>query len=735
MKNLTKRLSHLKSFLIISLLQLLAFAAFSQGTITVSGTVTDSLNNPLQGVSVTIAGAKTGTSTDANGKYSISVKPASILSFSSVGLQPQTIATRGKNVINVQLKTAPSDLTDVVVIGYSTVKRKDVTGSVASISSKDIETRPIARLEEAMAGQMAGVQVQAVSGSPGAPLQIRVRGASSISSSNDPIYVVDGVLVDDLNNIDPATIQSIDVLKDASSAAIYGARGSNGVVLITTKRGSRGKPRISFSTNFSLQTPEKLIPMLSPEQWIEFRKDLADSAWVQEGRRRNLNWSAKDPMSFRASELNRINPTATPTFNTHTGANTTYMYDPYWAYGQDSLAYVDWQKEFFEAKAYMQKYNLSASGSSDNVSYLLSGEYLDQKGMAVNTGYKRYSFRTNIEVKLSDAIKVGLNLAPSISWQDGGNIDGRNGLASQVANGAPIQEKSAGKYSGIQGSIPYRFVADNVSPVFQAEQILNNTQLVRLLSNAYINTRLYRGLNLNVSGAWNSGSSDFKNYTPTSVSTARRTAAPGSQSTARRNTNRSQYYQFQSLLSYDTKIGDHSINALAGFSADQNDVASTTQTSSKLPSDFLYTFDLSTSTATASSSFESQRRLLSYFGRVIYNFKSKYIVSASMRRDGSSRFGSNYKFGNFPAASVAWRILDEPFANALKGTLSDFKFRYSWGIAGNDRIPGGDYPAISQVSPSSYSFGNQTSIGYAVSSISVPDLKWEKLFRATLVST
>jgi TonB-dependent starch-binding outer membrane protein SusC len=720
-----KRISFLMSLLSIALLNLFSVAAFSQATV-VTGTVTDTANAPLSGVSVTVTGTKTGTTTDANGKFSISVKPNATLSFSYVGLQAETINPAGKNVVNVQMRRGGSDLNDVVVIGYASVKRKDVTGSVASISAKDIENRPIARLEEAMAGQMSGVQVQSVSGTPGAALQIRVRGVSSVSSSNDPIYVVDGVLMDDLNNIDPTTIQSIDVLKDASSAAIYGARGSNGVVLITTKRGNKGRPKISFSSNFAYQRPEKLVPMLSPEQWIQFKKDLTDSSWVNYGRQRGLNYSASDPMDFRASELNRLNPTATKVYNTHAAANPTYMYDPLWAYGTDSLDYIDWQKEFFSNPAYMQKYNLSASGSNENVSYLISGEYLDQKGMVVNTGYKRASFRSNLEVKLNDALKIGLNLSPSISWQDGAGIDGRGGIGPAVAGTAPIQEKGVGVYSGRPGTTAYRWAADQVSPVFQMEETLNNTQLIKLLTSAYINATLAKGLSLNVTGAWNSSSSDWKNYIPTSVSSTRRTAAPGSQSTARRNTSRSQYYQFQSVLSYDKKFGDHTINAIAGFSADQNDFASTTQTNSKLPNDNLYTFDLGTSTPTASSSFESQRRLLSTFGRVIYNYRSKYIVSASMRRDGSSRFGSNYKYGNFPAASIAWRVLDEPFADVLKGSFTDLKLRYSWGIAGNDRISGGDYPSISAVNATTYSFGGQPYTGYSVTSISSPDLRWER---------
>lgn len=688
----------------------------------VRGTVTDTLNKPLHGVSVTIQGSAIGVNTDENGKYVLkSLTKSSVLVFSFIGMQTQTIPLNGRSMIDLVLKTAASSLNDVIVIGYGSVRKPNLTGAVASMGEAEIKDRPITRLDQAMAGQMPGVQVQATTGTPGAALTIRIRGAASISSSNDPIYILDGIPVDDLNDIDPSTIQSLTVLKDASSAAIYGARGSNGVVLITTKRGRPGKPLITFSSNFASQTPEKYIKMLSPEQWIQFRKDIIDSSWVTRGRTLGKPYAATDPSSFRASEL------AVP--NTHDGANPTYMYDPYWAYGKDSLNYVDWQKAFYGNRALMQKYNLSASGANENVTYLLSGEYLKQSGIVVNTGYERYSFRSNMEVKLSQGIKAGISLAPSISWQTGPSIEGKNGAGFQPSGIEPISEKSVSADSfGVGPAKQYRWSADVLSPMYAMKRILNKTQLVKLISNIYLNANLAKGLNLNLTGAWNSAGSDYKYYLPTDAtsSSTRRTSAPGSLSSATRKTTNNQYYLFQSLLTYVKIVGDHQIDLLAGASTESNYAAGTTQTDNKFANDNLYTFDFASSTVTASNNTESKRTVASYFGRAMYNYKGKYLLTASIRRDGSSRFGENYKYGNFPAASIAWRISDESFMDFLKEKVYDLKIRYSWGIAGNDRIGTNDYPSISQVTPTSYSFNGAQSTGYSVTTISEPNLRWEK---------
>lgn len=690
--------------------------------INVHGIISNSEGKPVIGASILVKGSSKGASTDDKGFFEIKgVGPNATLLISSVGFEDMELGIAGRSTVDIHLKdkSEGGKLDEVVVVGYGTARKKDLTGPVSHVGARELGDRPVANIDQALAAQMPGVQVQAVTGTPGTPLQIRIRGASSVSASNDPLYIVDGVPVESLADIDPSTIESIDVLKDASTAAIYGARGSNGVVLVTTRKGTRGKPRISASVNIGRQTPEQLVKMMNPEQWIQFRKDLIDSAWVARDR---VNNKASDPMDLRAARL--TSPSA-PVTNTHTGANTTYMYDPYWAYGQDSLDYVDWQKVFYRP-AYQQRYNLGVSGGNDNTLYALSGEMLNQDGMVPNSGYKRYSFRSNIELKLSDATKVGIEVAPSIATQTGTPADGKDGVGAAVAGTAPIQENGVGANSGTVGTTPYRWVADQVSPLFYANSVLNRTQTTRLLSNAYIDTRLARGLNLRATGGWNSISSDFKSYVPTSVSGSRRTAAPGSLSTANRNTSRTQYYLFQAVATYSVSFQQHQLNAVAGYSVEQTANATTQQRNTGFPNDNLYTFDQGSSTVSISNSFETTRRQMSYFGRVNYSYEGKYLLTGSFRRDGISRFFGDNKWGFFPAASAAWRISQEPFMANLSNTISDLKLRYSWGIVGNDRISGGDYPYAGLIGVSSYDFNGVPYTGYAISTIANPDLRWEK---------
>jgi TonB-linked SusC/RagA family outer membrane protein len=696
----------------------------SDTTINLRGSVTNDKGQPLAGVNILVKGSPLGATTNDKGIFEIrNISPKAVLMASFVGYGDEMVGVSNRTTIQIQMhEKAESGLDQVVVVAYGTSRKRDLTGPVSHIGPVEIQDRPITSIDQAMAAQLPGVQVQAITGTPGAPLQIRIRGAASVSASNDPLYVVDGVPVENLQDIDPTTIASIDVLKDASTAAIYGARGSNGVVIITTKKGVSGKARINASVNFGRQTPEQLVSMMNPDQWIQFKKDLIDSNWVARGRTMGLPYSASDNMDYRASQLTT---SSVPVANTHALANPNFMYDPYWNYGTDSLDYINWQKEFYRP-AYMQRYNLSASGGNDNTLYMISGEHLNQDGIIPASNYKRYSFRSNVEVKLNNSTKMGIEMAPSVSISNGATVDGKNGVGAAVAGTAPIQEKGVGIHAGEVGTTPYRWVADNVSPIFQMKNTLNNTQLTKLLSNAYIDTRLAKGLNVRVTGGWNSTSSDYKYYSPTSVASSRRTDLPGAKSVGIRNTSRTQYYLFQAVATYNLAVAEHDLKLLGGYSAEQNYLTSTAQKNSGFGNDNLYTFDQNSSTVTTSSTFESRRRQLSVFGRLNYAFAGKYLASASFRRDGISRFMGNNKYGFFPAASVAWRISQESFMSGISNVINDLKIRYSWGIAGNDRIPGGDYPAVGLVNATSYDFNGNAYTGYSATSLATPNLRWEK---------
>jgi TonB-linked SusC/RagA family outer membrane protein len=676
-----------------------------------TGVVKDSASGqPLTGVTVMEVGTARGTTTDANGKFKLTpARSSGVLKFSYLGYNIKTVPLNDAALLqNVFLSTNNKTLNEVVVIGYGSQEKKDVTGSVAQLNSNQFKDRPITRVEQAMQGQMAGVQVRATTGQPGEPLQITVRGNSSISASNSPLYVVDGVPVPDLSNLNPSDIASIEVLKDAASTAIYGSRGANGVVLVTTKNGKTGKTRFNFNAYYGVQTIARKLDLLSPQEWINMAEQLQDSAYVKRGLQSGKVWSADDPVSVREKNL-----------GLHPGTrSSSYIPDPRWAYGSDSLDFINWQDVFYRPAA-ISSYQLSASGGTDKLTYRISGNYTDQGGIAVNTDYKLFSLRANFQVQLTNYLKMGIELAPSYSWLDGANVDGKDAQAHHVLSMVPIAEKDAGLNTGIAPYGRYYYAGSTMSPVAYQRLTTNNLNRQDLLSNMYLQANIYKGLSLKVSGAWNTDQQNHKTYHPT-LGVGQ---APGSASSGSYSTSNTQYYLFESFLTYNNSFNGNNINAIAGYTVEDTKRATTSQSNKIFANDDLTTLDMSTSTPTATSTGELTRTLLSYLARVQYNYKNKYLASASFRRDGSSIFGNNNKWGNFPSFSLGWNMGDENFMKGLPW-ISEWKWRYSWGENGNNGIP--DYRAYGSINPSNYAFGNSLSAGYVPGSLSNANLHWEK---------
>ena len=688
----------------------------------VEGTVLGSENKlPLPGVSVTEKGTSNGAVTDINGHFRINVKDAgAILVFSYIGFQPQEIAVGNQKTLTVILTELNKSLNDVVVVGYGTMKKSNLTGSVAGINASQIEDRAIARPDQALAGQVAGVQVKSITGTPGQALQIRVRGGASVSASNEPLYVVDGIPVSDLGNINPNEIETINVLKDAASAAIYGSRGSNGVVLVTTKKGKQGPAKISLSTYFGLQTPEKLIKMLNFDQWVDLNYEVEDINWVAYGKTIGKNFQRSDSQPFRISQLAAINGKAT----VKPSDFPTYLYDPRWKFGTDSLDYIDWQKAMFKT-APMQSYQVSASGGSKEVSYNVTGEYFNQKGMVPSSGFERYSFRSNIESKLNKVLTIGLNLSPSYSTTTGALFDGRNSVG-QPATIAPVGEKGQLAVEGIDPIAPYAWASTSeVSPIEQYKRTLNDTYRTRILSSIYTKVNILQGLHLDVTGGWNFDNAQNKYFQPTNATNRNIGKLPGSASQGSQYNSTSQYRLFQSVLSYDLNYKEHAFNIIGGYSVESTHNYRTNQSNSVFPNDNLTTFDLASSTATVSNSQENIFNLVSYFSRLQYSYKNRYLLSASIRKDGFSKFGTNQEYGYFPAFSLGWNISDEAFWNKLHDVVSTFKPRFSYGITGNNNFSS-NYPAIGTVSNANYDLNGNKVPGFAPTTIDNPNLHWEQ---------
>jgi TonB-linked SusC/RagA family outer membrane protein len=516
---------------------------------------------------------------------------------------------------------------------------------------------------------------------------------------------VDGVPIDNLTDLNPTDIASIDVLKDAASTAIYGSRATNGVVLITTKKGRSGKTKFNFSSYYGIQQLANKMDLLSGPEWINMYEQAQDSAYVKRGLQSGLTWSASDPISVRQANLNTLK-------------STTYIPDPRWSMGTDSLRYIDWQDEFYR-NAPIANFQLSASGGTDKFTYRISGNYLDQDGIATATNYKLFSVRANFEAKLTRYLKMGLELAPSYSWSAGGNIDGKDAQSHHVLSIAPVVEKNAGLNSGVAPYGRYYFAGSTQSPIAYQNLTTNNLNRQRLLSNMYLQADIYKGLSLKVSGAWNTSQDNHKTYHP-SIGLGQ---TPGANSSGSYTTSNSQYYLIESLLTYDRSFGDHHINAIALYSAEQTNNVSTSQSASKFANDALTTLDNATSTVTRSSTGELKRTLESVLGRVQYDYKHKYLLNASIRSDGSSKFGSKEKWGNFPAVGVGWNIAQESFLNNVMW-LNQLKLRASYGYNGNNDIK--DYLAYGGIGSANYSFGGSLENGYVPSSISNQNLHWEK---------
>jgi len=692
----------------------------------VTGKVTSAdTKEALPGVTVVLKGTTVGTGTAPDGSFKLDVpNQQGTLVFSFVGYITREVPINGKSEISVTLGTDTKALEEVVVVGYGTQKAANVTGAVAGVTAKEIEERPINRIENALAGQMPGVTVQTTTGEPGAELQIRVRGTGSINASNEPLYVVDGVPVDNLRGINPTDVEKIDVLKDAASAAIYGSRGSNGVVLVTTKRGKKGKPKLQFSGFTGVQSLERRIDMMSPEQWIQQRKEGIDEAWVNRGKTTAVNkpYTANDPMEYRAAELSTAKDIVTIN-----RPNTTYMYDPKWAYGTDSLAYTDWQDAFFR-KAIMQQYQLGVSGGTDDFNYNVNGSYLNQEGIAVGTALQRATLRANFDAKIRKGVKLTMTLAPSTEWSNLNRVDGKDAQAMNAVQMPPVGPKNAGVYVGADPYPAYGWSGRYISPVAVMERTTVKTTRTRLNANMGLNVDLYKGFQLQLLGAMDNNYMLDNQFYPTNATRDWQGVAEGVSSRSRRTQQYGTRYLGQGVLNYNRQIGVHNIDAIVGYSYETTKRDDSFQEATRLPNDWSPLFNSANSVASSNVTVPYKTAIISYFSRVQYNYKEKYLIAASLRRDGSSKFGVNSKWGLFPAASIGWRVSEESFMKGIT-FMSDLKVRASYGVTGNNRIP--DNTQYSLLGTYNYSFGatngTGTSVnGFAPGNYGNPDLSWEQ---------
>jgi TonB-linked SusC/RagA family outer membrane protein len=669
-------------------------SASDQQQIRISGTITDaSTGQSMPGVNVVVKGTTVGSIADASGKYSFSVPNTNVsLVFTFIGYVSQEIPLNGRTTLDVALTSEVVGLNEVVVVGYGTVKRADLTGSVQSVTSDNLKNVSVTRVEEALLGKMAGVQIKPVSGQPGAAQQIRIRGIGSISASAEPLYVVDGFPVGDIQTLNPNDIETIDILKDASATAIYGSRGSNGVIIISTKRGKEGLPVISFDTYYGLQKVSMEPVMMNSQQEAQYFYDGV----------RNRNLDAGNDVSGTPDKWKLAVPT--DILNVLNGSNTT---DVNWL---DLIMYT----------APQQQYQMTVRGGDKNLKYAVSGEYLDQEGIIRKTNFKRYSLRANIDAKLTNKLTVKVNLNPSFTNENVvtamGLTSGPNenviGSAMAVTPFYPVYTEN-GDYFAYNGLTA---CGNFYHPLALLNEIKNNRKGTRLLANVNAEYKIYSDLSFNILTGINLRSTDQEKFKP-KISAFLNDPAYG------QNDNSLNYnWLMEYTLNYNKAIGKHFITGLAGYTVQKDETKSVYIYSDKFSNNLVPYLSATSGLITDGSTSFSEWAMVSYLARINYNYASKYYLTASFRTDGSSRFGKDKKYGYFPSAAVAWRISDENFMKGIP-QLSEMKLRASYGVTGNNNI--GNYDHLATISYDTYTLGGVAVGGYAPARVSNPLLTWE----------
>ena len=663
---------------------------------TVTGLVMGSDGNPLSQTTVILKGTKISALCGDNGRYTIEVtgeKP--VLVFSHVGFTSKEVPVGGKSVIDVTLESDASTLTDVIVIGYGVAKKSDLTGSVAVAPISDMQKAPVRNFTEALQGRIAGVVTSSVDGQPGSNNNIVIRGNNSITQDNSPLYVVDGFPIENpnSNSVNPSDIESISVLKDASATAIYGARGANGVILITTKSGKEGPPVVTFDASYGFQSTTNTVPLMSPYEFVKYQLEVSpgtDTSVIGSGAYYYLRNGASVDSYKDSSDIN-------------------------------------WQKRMFHT-APMRNYNLSVSGGSKQTKYSISGSILDQDGVIINSGYKRYQGRISLNQSLGKNFKAGINANYSNLQQSGVNP------AATASSATSTLLYSVWGFKPFGSNLINQSFDDNVSsandyrfnPVINQENIVRNNTTNNLAANAFVEYSLTKEIKLKVSGGINSliRQAESFNDTLTSYGNPRLNGNGVNGSVIYFNVNS---WLNENTISYNKRFNkDHSLSLVAGATAQGVKTSSYGVAANQLPSQADNISWLSSGTPTSITSNASLNSLVSFLGRANYTYHSDFLFTASFRADGSSKFSPQNHWSYFPSGAFAWKFGNTPFMKNINA-VSDGKLRLSYGLTGNNRVS--DFPYLSQYGVSTisqgYTFGNVASSGLTPGTLGNPDLKWE----------
>ena len=649
----------------------------------ITGKVTDESGAILPGVSVVIKGTTTGTVTDGNGKYSLANVPEKAsLQFAFIGMRMQEIEVAGKTEINVKLTEEATGIEEVVAIGYGIQKKSSVTGAISSVSGKEISQVPVASFQSALQGKATGVSV-VNNGSPGTAPIVRIRGNGSISYAADPLYIIDGTAAADITNFDSKDIESIEILKDASSTAVYGSRAANGVVLITTKKGKKdGKMHINIDSYAGVQSISKTLDLLNTQQYLQYGTALNTNAGLGlPSRFSNMN----DPI--------------------YAGATQTY-----------AQTNTDWQKELFKNAA-ISNTSISFSTGSEKSTYFASAAYYNQDGIMVGTGYNRGNLRFNSDHDISKHIKFGQTLMYSYGDKDNQKeTQGRTNIMHAIRSVPYLPVMDPTKLGGYRASNSGTDGTDAFNPI-ELENIFDSkTSTSKLFGTIYLEVILTDYLKFKTTAGLDY--TDILNKVHSPIYNDGFNSSPNATSSRESFTNITK--TFTNQLTFNKKIGNHSLNVIAV----QEQTAYSTNTmfiTGNLPTNAVEELT-GLSNVNANGSIQ-KNLLLSYLGRVNYDYKNKYLLSVSMRADGSSKFAPGNKWGTFPSASFGWRVKEEPFLQNVSA-ISDLKIRGGYGELGNNGIGNYDWQAV-MLSNTQYVMNNALIGGTFFNALANKDLKWE----------
>ena len=642
----------------------------------VSGVVTDSSGEPIIGAVVLVEGTNTASTTDIDGAYSLSASDSQTLLFNCLGYKEVRETVGKRAVINVVLEDDVTVLDQAVAIGYSTIKKRDLTGSVASVGTDAISRSIPTSADQVLQGRAAGVQMTQNSGLPGGGTSIRIRGVNSLNSSNEPIIVIDGVVIDAqtgsstdnaLSQINPNDIETMDVLKDASATAIYGAQGANGVILITTKRGKAGQTSITLDAQGGVQTMAKYLELMDLPQYAEH-------------------------------------------YNTFAALRGATQRDEY---ADPSIlpAGTDWQRELFKT-AMMQQYNLSVTGGSEKTTYAITGGYLNQDGIAYGSSFERYTMRINLDVQAKEWLKIGASTNVSHSLQNVNSLAGSSEGLIQVALKQSPAVSARSIDGGYDGPEDANFAQSN--PIGLARLLENHNKKSGVRSNIYLDFSILKGLSFRTEFSNDINFANSYNFTPT----YKFGSIFNSENSRQEQKNYSLYWAWRNILTYNNTFGKHTINAMLGQEMTSSHWEYILAKRLNGP-DNLHDMSAGDQTTSQTNGSSGNNRFSSFFGRVFYSFDDRYLLTATLRADGSSNFARGHRWGFFPSAAFAWRISEENFFKDNIDWMNNLKLRLGYGAVGNSNVPAMAWQAT--LNTVTTNWGN----GYLTGRIPNEFLSWE----------